>query len=186
MYTHSRKLLWTAGALVAVIALPAAARAQAALEPILITGTELRADKLDAEAARYEASDWGKLAQAARLRALAADLRTADDPKGPLSLFWAARDRYYSGDTRAARELMERAADRAMVVGDVWTAATAYTEAAYISAELRDVPRARLFASKAKLLTSSPMLSEDQRTKLRTRLAEGERPEKSVAVLPKR
>jgi hypothetical protein len=171
MYTRSRHVLFTAGAALSLLALPATARGQTPLQPIKVTEKQLQAEQLDQEASEYETSDWSKLKKAAHLRQLAAGLRTADDPKGTVSLYWAARDRYYSGDQVAGRDLMEQSAERAMAIGDVVTAATAYTEAAYISADLKDVERTRYFAAKAKLLAHSPMLSEEQRAQIRTRLA---------------
>ena len=182
MYTHSRRLLLTATAALAVFALPTSARAQL-LEPIRITESRQKAEKLDAQASAIEDNDWSQLEKAASLREKAALLRTADDPAGTVSLYWAARDRYYSGNQKAARALMEQAADRALAMGDVLNAATAYTEAAYISADLKDGSRMRELAGKARLLASSPMLSDDQRDQLRTRLAKSDAPIGVVAVL---
>jgi hypothetical protein len=170
MSKHSRELLFTAGALIVTVALPARSTAQTALEPIKVTETRLRAEALDSQAEQYEQTDWGNLKQAARLREDAADLRTAGDPKAAVSLYWAARDRYYSEDKVAGRELMERSAERAIAIGDVVGAATAFTEGAYIAAELRDVARTRTLATRAKLLALSPMLSDEQRTQIRARL----------------
>lgn len=184
MSTHSRRLLVTATAAIAVFTLPTVARAQV-LAPIRVTDTRQRAEKLDAEALSYEQNDWSQLKKAARLRELAADLRTADDPEGTVSLYWAARDRYYSGDPKAARVLMEQAADRALAMGDVLNAVTAYTEAAYICADIRDGDRMRTLAGKARLLASSPMLTEEQRYQLRTRLAKSDTAVGVVAVAPK-
>lgn len=179
MYMHSRRLLLTTGAVVAVFALPVAARAQ--MEPIRVTDALQQAEKLDAEALSYEQSDWGQLRKAARLRELAAELRTPEDPAGTVSLYWAARDRYYSGDPKAARVLMEQAADRALAMGDVLNAVTAYTEAAYICADIKDGDRMRSLASKARLLANSPMLTAEQRFQLRTRLARNDAPVGVVA-----
>jgi hypothetical protein len=181
MNTHSRRLLLTASAAIAVCAFPAVARAQM-LEPIRITDARQKAEKLDAEALSYEQNDWGQLKKAARLRELAADLRTPDDPEGTVSLYWAARDRYYSGDPKAARVLMEQAADRALAMGDVVNAVTAYTEAAYICADIKDGERMRTLASKARLLANSPMLTAEQRSQLRTRLAQSDAPIGVVAT----
>jgi hypothetical protein len=163
MYTHSRRLLLTASAVIAVFALPAAARAQM-LEPIRITDA---------------------LQKAARLRELAAELRTPEDPAGTVSLYWAARDRYYSGDPKTARVLMEQAADRALAMGDVLNAVTAYTEAAYICADIKDGERMRTLADKARLLANSPMLTAEQRYQLRTRLAKSDAPVGVVAAIDK-
>src|SRR4051812_33986976 len=93
MYSHSRRLLLTASAIAAVVALPAAARAQM-LDPIRVTDAVQKAEKLDAEALAVEQNDWSQLKKAARLREEAAQLRDADDPAGTVSLYWAARDRY--------------------------------------------------------------------------------------------
>ena len=184
MYSHSRRLLLTASAVVAVIALPLSARAQM-LDPIRVTDAVQKAEKLDAEALSYEQNDWSQLKKAARLREHAAELRTADDPSGTVSLYWAARDRYYSGDQKTARTLMEKAADRAIAMGDVLNAVTAYTEAAYISADIKDGERMRALATKARLLVNSPTLTAEQRLQLRTRLAQSDAPIGVVAVVGK-
>jgi hypothetical protein len=184
MNTHSRRLLLTASAAIAVLSIPATARAQM-LEPIRITESRQKAEKLDAEALIVEQNDWSQLKKAARLRESAADLREADDPAGTVSLYWAARDRYYSGDPKNARTLMERAADRAMGIGDVLNAATAYTEAAYISADLGDAERTRTLSAKARLLSNSPTLTADQREQLRTRLTQRDAPVGVVALISK-
>jgi hypothetical protein len=46
----------------------------------------------------------------------------------------------------------------------------ALTEAAYISAELKDVDRTRRFANRARLLALSPVLTDAQRSEFRARL----------------
>jgi hypothetical protein len=171
MYTHSRHLLSTATIVMALLAAPAAAQVQTSLQPIKVTERALRADQLDQEAEGYERTDMAKWRTAANLRREAAALRTADDPKGALSLYWAARDRYYTGDERGGRELMVQSAERALGIGDVVHAATAYTEAAYIASELRDVLSARDYATKARLLALSPMLTDAQREQIRANLA---------------
>jgi hypothetical protein len=171
MNTHTRHLLSTATVMLALVATPDAARSQAALEPINVKEPVLRADQLDQEAEGYERNDMAKWRKAATLRVEAAGLRTPDDPKAAMSLYWAARDRYYTGDERGSRDLMVRSAERALSLGDVVHAATAYAEAAYIAAELRDYSCAREYASKARLLAHSPMLTEAQRAQLRANLA---------------
>ena len=170
MSTYTRQLLCTAGALMVTLTDPARAHAQAALEPIRVTESRVRADQLDQQAEEIERTDWGQLRKAASLREQAAGLRTLADPKGVASLYWAARDRYYSDDRLAGRRLMEESAERAIAIGDVVGAATALTEAAYISAELKDVERTRRFANRARLLALSPVLTDAQRSELRARL----------------
>jgi hypothetical protein len=171
MDTHSRHLFATVTIVMALVALPAGTRAQATLQPINVTGHALRAEQLDREAEGYERTDMSKWRVAANLRREAAALRTADDPKGPLSLYWAARDRYYTNDVPGSRELMIQSAERALAIGDVVHAATAYTEAAYIASEIRDYLSAREYAAKAKLLAHSPMLTDAQREQIRANLA---------------
>jgi hypothetical protein len=182
MYTHSRKLLLTATAALAVFALPVSARAQM-LEPIRVTESREKADKLDLQARAFEENDWSRLKKAAGMREEAAELRAADDPAATVSLYWAARDHYYSGNPKAARVLMVQAAERALSIGDVLNAATAFTEAAYISADLKDGDGMRALAGKARLLANSPMLNDDQRYQLRTRLARSDAPIGVVALL---
>jgi hypothetical protein len=177
-------LLLTASAVVAVVALPVAARAQM-LDPIRVTDAVQKAEKLDAEALAVEQNDWSQLKKAARLREEAAELRTPDDPAGTVSLYWAARDRYYSGDPKTARVLMEQTADRALAMGDVLNAVTAYTEAAYICADIKEAERMRTLASKARLLANSPLLTAEQRYQLRNRLAKSDAPVGVVATVSK-
>jgi hypothetical protein len=183
MHTHSRTLLLTASAALAVFALPVAARAQ--MQEIRVTDTREQAEKLEAEALTYEKNDWSNLKKAAGLREKAAELRSADDPQGTVSLYWAARDRYYSGDARGARVLMEETATRALAMGDVLNAVTAFTEAAYISADLKDGERMRAMAAKARLLSASPMLTDAQREQVRQRLGRSDAPVGVVASLTK-
>ena len=184
MYTHSRRLLLTASAAIAVFVSPGTSRAQS-LEPIRVIEGRAKADKLDAEARNLELNDWSRMTRAAELREQAANLRAADDPKGSVSLYWAARSRYYSGDPRAARVLMEQAGERALAMGDVLNAVTAFTEAAYICADIKDGERMRTLALKARLLSHSPQLTAEQREQLLTRLAKNDAPVGVVASLAK-
>ena len=171
MSTHSRHLMAAATAVLVFAAVPALAGAQASLQPINVKEPVLRADQLDREAEGYERTDMAKWRTAARLRQEAAALREGDDPKAVMSLYWAARDRYYTGDERGGRELMVQSAERALAIGDVVHAATAYTEAAYIASEIRDPQCAREYATKARLLALSPMLTDAQREQIRANLA---------------
>jgi hypothetical protein len=170
MSAHRRQLLCTASALVMTLALPSRGESQAALEPIRVTDARLRADQLDQQAEEIERTDWAGVGKAASLREEAAELRTLADPKAVISLYWAARDRYYGNDRLAGRRLMEQSAERAIAIGDVVGAATALTEAAYIAAELKDVERTRTLATRARLLALSPMLTADQKAQFRARL----------------
>jgi hypothetical protein len=179
MHQTTRRL-WTAAAVTAAVtalALPGAAGAQRPLAPVWVTATNTRADRLDARAAAHEQANetrrWGK---AAGLRARAAGLRTADDPRGFASLRMAAVLRYGVGQSRAAGDLLERAGDQALARGDVYAAAGAYVDAAYVAAGLRDPARARTLVTKGTLLMHSPLLGAPERALLQRRVAQGAPP----------
>lgn len=182
MQAHPVRLAIAAGAVFTMFALPAA-QAQAALQPITVTEKQSRAEALDREAAGYETNDWSKIRKAAQLREKAAGLREDGDVLKAASLSWAARDRYFSNDAAAARSLMVSAAEHALAVGDVIAAASAFTDAAYISADLRDVDGTKAYATRAHLLANSPMLSDQQKGALRSRLAFGGLTSERVAML---
>lgn len=186
MTTSPARMLITAGALLAIAAVPMVASAQASLLPIKITEKQSRATELDRKAASYEDQDWSKIATAARLREQAASLRDEADVLKSASLYWAARDHYYAENTNKARDLMVQSAQQALEVGDVIAAASAYTDAAYISADLKDVASTKLYATKARLLANSPMLSQSQKDDVLSRLAFGGLTEARVASLGSR
>ena len=182
MTTNSARLI-AAGALLAVAALPMVASAQASLLPIKVTEQQSRASDLDRRAASYEDNDWSRIRTAAKLREEAARLREDSDVLKSASLYWAARDHYYADNTSRARDLMVQSAQHALDVGDVIAAASAYTDAAYISADLKDVQSTKLYATKARMLANSPMLSQSQKSDLLQRLAFGGLTDARVAVL---
>lgn len=183
MKTHPARMMFAAGALFAIAALPMVVSAQASLLPIKVTEKQSRAAELDRTAASYEDSDWSKIRSAAKLREEAANLREDSDVLKSASLYWAARDNYYSEKTSKARDLMVRSAQHALDVGDVIAAATAFTDAAYISADLKDVANTKLYATKARMLANSPMLSQTQKDDVLSRLAFGGLTEERVASL---
>jgi hypothetical protein len=183
MQIPSARLALTAGALFTILALPTAAQAQASLLPIKVTEKQSRAQELDRKAAEYEINDWSKIRTAAKLREQAAGLREDADVMKSASLYWAARDRYYSDDVSTARTLMVSSAEHALAIGDVIAAANAFTDAAYLSTDLRDVESTRTYATRARLLASSPMLSAEQRSDVLSRLAFGGLTAERVASL---
>ena len=182
MKTFPARLI-SAGALLAIAAFPMVASAQASLLPIKVTEKQSRAAELDRRAASYEDGDWGQIRTAARLREQAADLREDSDVLKPASLYWAARDNYYAANTSKARDLMVQSAQHALDVGDIIAAATAFTDAAYISADLKDVQSTKLYATRARMLANSPMLSAAQKDDVLQRLAFGGLTEERVATL---
>ena len=183
MTKHPARKMITAAALLGAVAFPMSASAQTSLLPIKITERQSRAAELDRTAASYEDHDWSKIRTAAKLREQAADLRDDSDLLKSASLYWAARDHYYSENPSRARDLMVQAAQHALETGDVIAAANAFTDAAYISSDLRDVENTKTYAMKARLLASSPMLTQAQKADVLTRLALGGLTEERVAAL---
>jgi hypothetical protein len=186
MHTLSRNLSSFVAVLAVALLFPATTRAQASLTSVHAAEQSLRADRLDRQAATYEQTDWSMLEKAAGLRLEAARIRAAEDPKASMSFVWAARDRYYLGDTMTACRLMTTAGERALAIGDVLGAVKAFTDAAYIAAELRDGERASELVSRARLLSYSPMLTDDQRTQVRSMLASTTEKGTSVASADRR
>jgi hypothetical protein len=179
-----RPLFWTA-AVVTTLALPVAARAQHALDPVQVSARTAEADRLDARAAVYEESgSWRQWGKAAGLREKAARLRAADDPRAFKSLQTAAYVRHALKQPAMALALMERAADQALARGDVFNAASAYADAASIANELRDGDRVRLSMEKSALLARSPLLSAPDRDWLQQRLAQGTPTLRALASAP--
>jgi hypothetical protein len=161
---------WTAGAIISGLGLPAVAAAQQSLEPEHVTvETTARADRLDTDAVTLQGST-DRFGAAARMHERSAELRSAEDPRAATSLRTAAELRYYSGDSRAAANLMERAALQAAARGDVVTAANAYVDAGIIARELKQPERAADFGRRAEILMTSPLLSGAQRAALQGRI----------------
>jgi hypothetical protein len=166
-----RRLPIAAGTLIASLALPAAALAQQQLEPIRVTAVATaRADAMHAKAEAMDKSSLRAFGKMAHLHEKSAGLRGADDPQRVECLKEAAFLRYGTGDLRRAGDDMERAAQLAAARGDVMTAATAYTDAAYIAAYRKQPERTVEFTSAAQLLSASPLLSAAQRMELLNRL----------------
>ncbi|MEP6689561.1 MAG: hypothetical protein ABJD07_00315 [Gemmatimonadaceae bacterium] len=109
---------------------------------------------------------------AARFHELSASKRQEDDLQSARCLREAAQMRYAVGEVAVARKLMVQSAERAAALGDVVNAAESYLDAAWLSSELRDFTFARDYTTKAKLLAASPLLTGEQRTAIRARMAE--------------
>ena len=178
-----RHLFWTA-AVVTALALPAAARGQQPLDPIQVSVRATEADKLEAQAeAHLQSGTWRDLGKAAKLREKAASLRTPEDPRGFTSLQMASLLRHAMKQRPAAVGLMQRAADQAMARGDVFNAATAYVNVAFMAVELRDGDLARRAIEKGTLLMHSPLLTAPQRQSLQGSLAQASNPERALAAI---
>lgn len=184
MRANRRPLFWTA-AVALTLALPATARAQQPLDPVKVSARTAEAERLDARAALLESSnarrDWGR---AAGLREKAAGLRSAADPLAFKSLQTAALIRHALNQRTDALHLMRRAADQALARGDVFNAAAAYANAAFLAAELRDADRAQASMEQSLLLAQSPLLTAPQREWLLQRVGQGGAATRALAVAP--
>ena len=147
------------------LALPMAARADGSSGPDKERAKLLRAK---AEALFDQPNEWRK---AARLLEESAKLRTADDPEAYDCLLYAGRIRASMGDFDAAKGLLERAAEHALARGAVMDAAQAYVDAAFSAKAGLNSTAAAALIEKARLLTNSPLLSQDQRQNLLERIA---------------
>jgi hypothetical protein len=182
MRASTRPLFWTA-LVVTALTLPAAARGQQALDPIQVSVRASEADKLEARAdALLQSGSWRDLGKAAGLREKAASLRAPTDPRAFTSLQMAALLRHAMKQRPAAVGLMQQAAEHAMARGDVFNAATAYVNTAFIAVELRDIDLARRSVEKGTLLLHSPLLTETQRLTLQRNLAQVHTPERALAA----
>jgi hypothetical protein len=166
----AQRTMAVAATLLTLVALPAVASAQRRLEPVQVTAeATVRADEFHAKATALDGST-KRMRKVARLHEHSASLRQADDPQAYACLRTAAILRYWGGDKRGGAERMTEAATQAAERGDVYRAADAYIDAAIISAELRQAERTIELAAKARLLASSPLLSDQQRATLASRL----------------
>ena len=183
MRASTRPLFWTA-AVVTALVLPAAARGQQPLDPIQVSVRATEADKLEARADGYlESGKWRDLGKAASLREKAASMRAPEDPRGFVSLQMASLLRHAMKQRPAAVGLMQRAADQAMARGDVFNAATAYVNVAFMAVELRDGDLARRSIERGTLLMHSPLLTATQRQALQGSLAQAGNPERALAAI---
>jgi hypothetical protein len=121
-----------------------------------------------AEALFSQPKQWKK---AVRLLEQSADLRGADDAGAYDCLLYAGRIRAAIGDFGGARSSLEKAAEHAMARGAIIDAANAYIDAAHAAVAGKDARGAQQLVDRAALLTDSPMLSAQQKTVLKARLA---------------
>ena len=109
--------------------------------------------------------------KAVRLLEESAELRDASDPAAYECLMYAGRIRASIGDLKGARASLEKAAAQALARGQVVDAANALIDAAHAAVALKDADGARSLVDRAALLTQSPLLSVEQRSSLKARIA---------------
>ncbi len=96
----------------------------------------------------------------------AAQIRTADDPRGVDDLVLAAAGYRWAGKRSPARTTYVAAAERALALGDIVRAADAFTCAAVIAYEQKDLATAWELKGRAERLAQSPLLTEGQRRQI--------------------
>lgn len=154
-----------AGLLALVLGLPAAARAA---DPPRETDTQrARALKAQAESLYDQPKAWAKVV---RLLEESAALREADDPETYECLVTAGRVRTSLGDARGGQRLLEKAAAHALDRGMVLEAADAYLDAAFAAVDAGNTAAVQKLTERARLLASSPALSELERGALLARI----------------
>jgi len=165
-----RQARFAALAAAVALAAPGATSAQVPLERVNVTAARsAEADALSDKAAALYGSP-RKFKDAARLHLRAADLRAADDARAYDDLNMAARLYWSAGDVSRAHEVMVRAAEQAAARGDVVAAATSYVDAGFLAIDERRTDLVPELALKARLLASSPLLTEGQRAEIMRRV----------------
>lgn len=160
--TSTKAALATAVVLMLAPAVAAASPTEKASGPTDPVSLEQQAQALYSQPAKY-----GK---AAGLLVKAAEARQVGDAVRLDDLVLAARLSYYNGDLNRALKLMRRAAEEALSIGDVVTAAHAFTDSAYIGKEAGAVEVAAAMLESAQRLTYSPLIDETTREEIRKRI----------------
>lgn len=144
--------------------------AAAVFAPAVLAGQSTsEANRLEADALSLSESP-SDLGKAADLFRRAAELRPAGDPMAVRNLIQAARFSFYSGRRNQALKDFATAAETALRFGDVVAAAESFLDAAWVAQQVSDASQALHYAVRARELTSSPQLREDDRARLLTRL----------------
>lgn len=121
-----------------------------------------RAEELfDAANALYDKP--GQWRRAAELHLEEVTYRNDEDPQAVVSLLLAGYILRHTGDRSRSIAVLEEAGRRAIAIGDVVSAARAYTDAAFVAQEAGKDTEVKRFARMATLLGKSPLLPESQR-----------------------
>jgi hypothetical protein len=111
-------------------------------------------------------SDPSRAVEAANIHLREANLRGATDPEGVEATMMAARLFFYGKHTYEARKAMVQGAERALAMGDVFRAAQAYADAAYLTSG----NAAAQLVGKAVALANGPLLSATDRATILKRV----------------
>jgi hypothetical protein len=129
----------------------------------------VRAEEMEAQAYE-ELRDVKRIGKAATLLRKAAALRPVGDPVAVTDLTVAGQLFYYVGNLRTARTTSLNAAEAAIRIGDVLTAANTLIDVTHIAYVLRDASTALTSFERAELLARSPHLKPNERMQLMQRL----------------
>ena len=110
-----------------------------------------------------------RAAEAAGLHIEEAQHRASTDPEAVEALIMAGNLFNYAQRPVSARRTLEQAAERALAMGDVRTAAQAYLNAAFIAHESGNRYEVQRLGRKAVLLMESPLLEPRDRSSIRNR-----------------
>jgi hypothetical protein len=108
-------------------------------------------------------------ADAARLHVAEAKFRNSNDPEAVQALMMAGNLYNYAGQPFEAKKVTEQAAKRALAMGDVVTAAQAFTNATYLAFKIGIDSEVQRLGREAILLSNSPLITEQQREGIRIR-----------------
>jgi hypothetical protein len=173
MRIRAGRALSRAAALVVAVTIPSIALAQQPLSPVEIQADRAvrenaRADTLE-EIARSMYSNPRKFHEAAQLHRRAAMIR-GDDPKAAESLRSAAWLYSAVKNNGLARQLMEKAAEKAAQSGNVELAANSYIDAALIALADNREDRVPVLLSRMHNVLRAPLLPQDKRAKILERI----------------
>ena len=153
--TFKRMTMMTAAAAIAglaVFSIPSGAGAQEGWSVNRAVGMEAEARSLADQKDQWEHAAW--------LYRSAASLRPVGDPEAVDDLQMAGKLAWYTGDRTQALKDLERAAERAMEGGDVFTAGNLLVDAAWVATRVGQHDRARTLSKRARVHASAPVLSD--------------------------
>lgn len=146
----------------AAFSVPAGATAQDGWSQSRAEGMEAEARSLSDQRHKWDRAAW--------LYRSAASLRPQGDLVAVEDLQWAGKLAWYTGDAHQALTDLERAAERAMEGGDVFTAANLLIDAAWVATRNDDPEKASELSRRAQIQAASPVLSDEVRRRVTDRV----------------
>jgi hypothetical protein len=165
--SNRRQRFWSVLATIAIAASPAGTGGQNVKASAPVSPTE-RASELHQKALDIYATN--RAFDAAQLHLAAARLRAPNDAKGVDCLALAAHMFNYANRPLDAKRTMERAAERALAIGDVLRGAQALVDAAFMADKQKNKVEVTRLGRKALLLAESPLLSSEERLTITKRI----------------